>query len=798
MSFQNFLLGASHKIYLATDKRAQFSSVHLQVPSSWTSCNSSLPLKRLPRRSADVFVEVGNDLEAIQPEGCASRGLRIDLGMDLVNGDSESAKLAFAAEWLKLRYGVFDEHGYDGSATFPLFYSSLGTVLPTGCTNTPVKGPFGDECLTSPGSCALPPGQPVNLTSSLLYEPDLSVFPGMATACNSQTHNQDAPTRQNLLCFYKSAMEVMMQDSDFASSERPEFLAPEVTVSIDKEDSDEGEFILVIDGALSQSQWTTLRLGLAQLFIGLTGGARLSLIRNGFVEVSNQTVMSGIDLWGAQYFPENVVSGPPLDMSAAFNLVEQELAKFDSPNVMVMTKTAAVNEDLSGPLALIREHRLQVDILTFSDVQYPALIELAIFGRVFAIPSDYNHITDQAYHSGTALLQTLADLRNRNLQQVVLKMEEERTGLSSVITGSFELKSHVSSQSNPSFFQIVLLSPWSSLLADISVTDPDGHVYQGIFGANVPFKWNFHVFYVKEPQFKTGTWSYSVTPSASAGAADGELFIVVTVDTEDGLGVEGEVESVVRGGGFNATQSYAVSLFGEITGAVPANVDADKLTVKTYVMDPREFPPAILVPLKNDGLSMPDISDLDRVYSEYFLEIFNPGFYSLRYWLTSSGDVDFNRYIIGPSFYLTGARDPQKDTVPPSRITDLRVLTYSPPSALITLQWTAPGDNLNDGSASYYKIYCGPARDELTFDDCTATRGGSLVLFAHEAGSEEGLNTTLAVLGTQVFFGVRAFDDAGNSGPMSNAAPAFVEGEPPVTTPAPTQSKNFKAENNLL
>lgn len=52
-------------------------------------------------------------------------------------------------EWAKLRWGVFDELGYPGDESFPLFYiwdessggaSDGGTILPTYCANVPVEG----------------------------------------------------------------------------------------------------------------------------------------------------------------------------------------------------------------------------------------------------------------------------------------------------------------------------------------------------------------------------------------------------------------------------------------------------------------------------------------------------------------------------------------------------------------------------------------------------------------------------------------------------------------------------------
>lgn len=40
-------------------------------------------------------------------------------------------------EWLKYRYGVYEEHGYPGDEVFPHVYLDVmtGEARPTGCTN---------------------------------------------------------------------------------------------------------------------------------------------------------------------------------------------------------------------------------------------------------------------------------------------------------------------------------------------------------------------------------------------------------------------------------------------------------------------------------------------------------------------------------------------------------------------------------------------------------------------------------------------------------------------------------------
>jgi hypothetical protein len=46
---------------------------------------------------------------------------------------------AFVSNWVKYNFGVFGESGVDGSHMYPKFYSNGSTILPTSCTNEPVR-----------------------------------------------------------------------------------------------------------------------------------------------------------------------------------------------------------------------------------------------------------------------------------------------------------------------------------------------------------------------------------------------------------------------------------------------------------------------------------------------------------------------------------------------------------------------------------------------------------------------------------------------------------------------------------
>nr|XP_053653847.1 calcium-activated chloride channel regulator 3A-1-like [Cherax quadricarinatus] len=142
-------------------------------------------------------------------------------------------------EWAKLRWGVFDELGYPGDESFPLFYiwdentsgvPGGGTILPTYCANTPVEGRRIDRrgrsicTLTTRGepdeNCRFLPYKDQRATSSLMSYP--LIFSDMVVDfCSGPNsghpHNPVAPTKQNLFCGGRSVWEVMLEHQDFAN-----------------------------------------------------------------------------------------------------------------------------------------------------------------------------------------------------------------------------------------------------------------------------------------------------------------------------------------------------------------------------------------------------------------------------------------------------------------------------------------------------------------------------------------------------------------------------------------------------
>lgn len=115
------------------------------------------------------------------------------------------------------------------------------------------------------------------------------------------------------------------------------------------------------------------------------------------------------------------------------------------------------------------------------------------------------------------------------------------------------------------------------------------------------------------------------------------------------------------------------------------------------------------------------------------------------------------------------------DSVPPGVISDLTAAP-GPGGGQATLAWTAPGDDADIGVVSHYLLRrsTDPAQDWGAFDSLSGssmTAGGPAGI--SESGDEGGLFG-----GVTYYFAVKAVDDVGNFGAVSNIASAWASRDP--------------------
>ena len=120
------------------------------------------------------------------------------------------------------------------------------------------------------------------------------------------------------------------------------------------------------------------------------------------------------------------------------------------------------------------------------------------------------------------------------------------------------------------------------------------------------------------------------------------------------------------------------------------------------------------------------------------------------------------------------------DGVPPSRVTDLAAADVG--STVLGLAWTAPGDDGLTGTAAQYELRMSASPiDETNFGSATP-----VPLPPPRAGGQgESAEVSGLAFTTGYHFAIRAVDELGNRGPVSNDAPATTLAIPAIALNPP-------------
>ena len=185
----------------------------------------------------DVRVEAGSSLGlagplALQSRACGSPGDHIALptsflaaGTNLTEAQEAAMARQLAHQFVKLRFGVFDERGYPGDALYPGHYKVAGRIHPTGTTDAEVRGAWvgleGEEgCSPDTQPCMFQPrGDNSGVTCSLGHLPTLPSVQGYCPT--GEAALPLGPTKQAVLCGGQSVLEVVEGSQDWATLGAP-------------------------------------------------------------------------------------------------------------------------------------------------------------------------------------------------------------------------------------------------------------------------------------------------------------------------------------------------------------------------------------------------------------------------------------------------------------------------------------------------------------------------------------------------------------------------------------------------
>ena len=119
---------ASDELYTALHRRAYFNEIIIMLPSSWpATClpsnhHSSNTILTSSGETSDITISIEHpiyqhNIWTEQYGGCYVQGKQIYAGYDAFN--TEKAGRQFVNEWVKYRYGVFDEIGFQADPIYP-------------------------------------------------------------------------------------------------------------------------------------------------------------------------------------------------------------------------------------------------------------------------------------------------------------------------------------------------------------------------------------------------------------------------------------------------------------------------------------------------------------------------------------------------------------------------------------------------------------------------------------------------------------------------------------------------------
>lgn len=847
-SIKKTIRETSAALFTATRKRAYFRDVKILLPKTWT--NTPYDEAALNENFEDSEIRVdarnvvyGDQPYTDQPGGCGVPGRYIHLTPEYLTDDSAAAwwgprNKTLVHEWAKLRWGVFDEIGYPHDPTFPLFYWNTqitadgieDVVIPNYCANRELTGELKD--IVSRGGCSFKSGFPdencrflpsedQDATSSLMAYYYLNSIVEFCDSASDEkfSHNDLAPNRHNLMCDSRSVWDVISQHSDFANGANPPTNAATPTI-VTVLRQEEAKFCLVLDYSRSMDtsqrieklQRTAQRWILHEVaqgsFVGIVKFWGTAKMTSNVTEITDQA--SRQDL--ANLIDRNL--GASTSIGAGLSLAVNQVLVGQKNPVIVLVTDGAENKKpyISDVKDRVISSGARVVTIAFGEAADPNLESLAeaTGGKSFTVvDADDGGMLDDAF-LGSLTYQPGEKLTDTKVQIYEYDYEGKQTLLNETFSVDASVGRDLEFRLDASDASHVTSAP--------VLVRPNG---TEVGGASLDA--GISMWTISVPLAEEGEWAWRAGVSGNsneyirvgvtAKARDPETMPIYTrswlSDTED---VDAAVNPII--------------VYAEVKQGNNPVVGA---RVRASVTQPSTTAAAVELDLLDNGQGA-DTQAGDGVYSRYLTVYSTTGRYAVKAQVWDDGSAfvnngfttsrrrhprslpslpldtptyccgsvvpmdpdlatptgSFSRSASGGSFRATSV--PSGDVLPPARVTDLQSEVKS---SVLTLTWTASGDDFDSGTVSGYEIRLSANRSQLREDTFDSAENETLLLSLEEsmampellleAGQKVELNFTFGdemEMDKFYFVALRAVDDGGSMSPVSNLASA-VSSSPP-------------------
>ncbi|XP_041350383.1 calcium-activated chloride channel regulator 4-like [Gigantopelta aegis] len=848
---QEYLTVTSATLFKATRHQIYYREFIVVIPKHWKTKDNYKPAADAEITHAQIVVDSANPAYGDAPyvkqyAECGQPGLYIHLTVPYLTDDRITFRWGLPEktlvhEWAHLRWGLFDEYPIDGQDR--AFYRHNGKWEPVRCTME-VEGvlksdknkddcPFNMFTGEPGGGCKFYPRMKHNqAVASIMFmqylESIVEFCDDPYTSTTTYRHNHLAPNRQNRLCSYRSAWEVMRKHPDFHNNGPPLPPGTDTTPVFRFVQEQSRRRVLVLDNSGSMT------------------GSSLKILKQAASNYIQNTVEIGSWLGIVAFNTDAVVLAPLTKINTkedkkALTAKMPSLAEGKTSigaglkkglNVLLSSKGGGIGgtlilitdgkENKSPWIKDIRDDILKRGIMVHA-VAYSQEAEAAIAllaadtqGRTYFANDQVNStsLTD-------GLVATISDQTSVNSMDTPVAVASEAISVmfTRPATGSFYIDSTVGRETTVAF----TYSEPISVTLHTSDTTLSNRTHPEIYNDDRAS----YILTVSIPGIAaTGQWFYRITTNSM------ESSVTVQVQSK-----QADVNRNVIN--FNSWVSKDLikydpkgkfEIFAEVTRGRAPVLEADVISM---LERPGSEPKKLF--LKDDGAGS-DIIKGDGIYSAYVLapDLSQNGRYNVK--VTVKGKRDTTKVVTGKKFggalekgqslfvdqlnnpeieaiedfqRVTSAgdfrvydfpnnQDNVTDEIPPARITDLELMSLNQDTGTVILEWTAVGGDMDRGQAEMYYLLISHSFHELLRDDVSNASiarvdmmNGSL-LQPKPAGQRERLEFNLTALLdiSTLYVSVRTADSVGNTADPSNIITlSYVDDVAvPIERPLPSNS----------
>ncbi|CAL4066566.1 unnamed protein product, partial [Meganyctiphanes norvegica] len=828
----------SSELHGITRGGVSLRKVTVELPNSWQMNDlTCTPWGPLTISSAPVAHHIqitkphpvfGDRPWAQQSQGCGRQGDFIQLGEGLLktfSNDSYShAAQLLLGEWVKYRWGVFDEHGYEGDPLFPDTFRdpSNGKLRRNAC---------------------LPKG------SQLFY-------------CPADSHTSEAPTKHNAQCRGRPAGDIIKQSKDFRQMQNTTVMQlPALVPSFEFIQAGPPRIVLVVEDTAVmniQQRWEFLRKAIRRVIVyDVPEGSRVGLVvfnsaARTAISISALDSVSDVRQRIGSSLPRNPSRVPEshkcllCGFQEALNAIDTDSHAIEGATIILMTSGPGEvpKQELEDMKKLSKERQIRVEAILYplhdqhSTSAHSSNIEELVSvtgGSVFTV-TDEGVGNDSKINMMVALMDSLlAAVRHSATASTVkapllIHNDNFPGGSSDMARGSFSIDDSI----GPEFTFSVYYYDLNHVGNTIELTSPSEKIYTSV---NMQEDGDANVIFMKLLKAERGLWRYQVENRADSHQG---LHIQVTAKESSNQQISLRVWTTTFRNKISEDPKFMqtaipVIVYAELRdGMLPilnAKVTATLTRLGTNATGSTYQP--IQFTLLDNGSGDPDLTSNDGVYSRYLPQI--PYQYGLQGQYKLSVNADNNKGNANEPIHLTSSevnkrypslgrstccgsiinydnvkpRDPfqtseaygvltlnsqaVEDIVPPNRILDLRV-EVNQTNRQVTLHWTTPGDNYDWGTAHHYEAVLA---DSWTEAKAFAGEKVNNMPMPLPAGSKQTMQVLIEKYEKNIYVAIRALDEVGNYGGVSNIATIWVP-HPPVTMRTPTSPQtNHRKEASM-